>query len=82
VGVELPARGTADASQGFPSGFFDLSASVFDGTDAVGKRFRLRVDPINNNDPGASVHLGLSFSSGRAPQAPTGVSIALTAPSQ
>jgi len=79
-GAQLPATGTATATQGFSSSFFDMFASVFNSGTATAQnqQFRWQADPVGQNTASPSGKLSLLFASAGATPAPTGLSIAGT----
>ena len=78
AGTELPATGTATATQGFASNPMDLLASSFNsGTSAaVPQLFRWNAEPAGNNTASPSGTLNLLYLSGAGTPAETGLSIA------
>ncbi len=78
AGTELPATGTATATQGFTSNPMDLLASSFNsGTNAaVPQLFRWNAEPAGNNTASPSGTLNLLYLSGAGTPLETGLSIA------
>ncbi len=75
-GLTLAATGTATMSENFPSNFFDVFASVHNGTSAVNRHFRWQADPVGPvGNVDGSAHLNLLFALGNDAPAPTGVFI-------
>ena len=73
-GVSLPATGTADFTQGYPSYGIEMTASAYNTpAQAVQDHtFRLEVEPIDNANTGgapSSAHLNLLFGKGVTPSA-------------
>jgi len=78
--LQLPAIGTATASQGFNSQSLDLAASAFNKSiaTAVPQHFRWTTEPVGNNTASPTGKLDLLFAPGAAAPAETGVSFSNT----
>ncbi|HUO29818.1 MAG TPA: hypothetical protein VMU80_11420 [Bryobacteraceae bacterium] len=74
--VQIPATGTATASQGYDSNPLSFTASSYNsGTGQVNPQFFLQAEPSGNGTANASGTLNLLFGSGGTPTE-TGLSIA------
>ena len=75
---DLPASGTANASQGFTSQPMEVTASVFNtgAGSAVTQNFQWQAEPVGNNTNNTTGTLNLLFGTGNSKLGETGLNIA------
>lgn len=74
--LQLPATGTANATQGYNSQPLQVQGSAFNGSKAIGPLFQLQTEPTGNNTAGAAGTLNLLYSNGSGQPTETGLNIA------